>query len=197
VSALRSFLRQDPNIIMVGEIRDIETADISIQAALTGHMVLSSLHTNDAPTAIPRLFDMNIPPFLVSAVLNTVVAQRLVRRICKDCIYSYKPPSHLVDAIRLEASELGIVKINIPKLIYAGKGCNICGDTGYKGRIGIFEILKISEGVRGLINSSNFSLDNLRKLVRQDGMVSMFEDGMAKAEVGETTIEELLRVVRE
>ena len=197
-SGLRSILRQDPNIIMVGEIRDAETADISVQSALTGHLVLSSLHTNDAPTTVPRLLDMGIVPFLVSAVINMVLAQRLVRSICLECIYSKQPSPEIVKAIETQLKELGISETyKIPKLIYAGKGCPSCGGTGYRGRTGIFEILNVTEEIRKIIISPEFSLDNLKKIARQEGMISMFEDGLRKVERGITTVEELLRVIRE
>lgn len=197
-TGLRSILRQDPNIIMVGEIRDEETADIAVQAALTGHMVLSSLHTNDAPTAVPRLFDMKIQPFLVSAVLTVVLAQRLVRSICKECIYSHDLPEHLMKAVKQEAHILGIEdKFTPPKLVFSGKGCNACNKTGYRGRMGIFEVLNVTEAIRKLILSTTFSLDNLRKYARDEGMVTMFEDGIKKVELGMTTVEEVLRVIRE
>jgi len=197
-SGLRAILRQDPNIIMVGEIRDEETADIAVQASLTGHMVLSSLHTNDAPTAIPRLFDMKIQPFLVSAVLTVIVAQRLVRGICKTCIYSHAPSDYLTKLVKDEVVVLGIQdRFAVPKLVYSGKGCAACNGIGYKGRMGIFEVVNVSEEMRKLILSPEFSLDNLRKLARKEGMISMFEDGLKKVELGMTTVEEVLRVVRE
>ncbi len=197
-SGLRSILRQDPNIIMVGEIRDAETADISVQAALTGHLVLSSLHTNDAPTAVPRLIDMNVVPFLVAAVINVVLAQRLVRSICLECIYSMEPSNEIISVIENQLKELGIGEdFKMPKLIYAGKGCQACGGTGYRGRIGIFEILNVTEEVRKIIISSEFSLDLLKKIARSQGMISMFEDGLRKVERGVTTVEEILRVIRE
>ncbi|MDD4818833.1 MAG: GspE/PulE family protein, partial [Candidatus Colwellbacteria bacterium] len=197
-TGLRSLLRQDPNIVLVGEIRDGETASIAAQAALTGHLVMSSLHTNDAPTAIPRLMDMNIPPFLVSAVLNAIIAQRLVRKICLDCIYSVKPEPETVEALKRQMAELGLEEeFKPPKFIYKGKGCPSCGGTGYRGRIGIFETLHISEEVRKEIVSEGFSLDNMKKIARAQGMISMFEDGLRKVEKGLTTVEELLRVIRE
>ncbi len=198
-AGLRSILRQDPNIVMVGEIRDEETANIAVQAALTGHLVLSSLHTNDAPTAVPRFIDMGVPPFLVSAVLNTIIAQRLVRRIHIDCIESYKPDPAYFSAIQreLEVSGAAAGAVKIPKTFYRGKGCNVCGGTGFLGRLGIYEVLNVTEAVRKLIISENFSLDNLRRIAREEGMSTMFEDGLRKVERGVTTIEELLRVVRE
>lgn len=197
-SGLRAILRQDPNIIMVGEIRDEETAEIAVQSALTGHLVLSSLHTNDAPTAIPRLFDMKVQPFLVSAVITVVVAQRLVRSICKECIYSHEPSEYLLKMVAEQAGILGIKEtFKAPKLVFSGKGCAVCNGIGYRGRIAIFEILSVSDEIRKLILSDGFSLDNLRKLARKEGMVTMFEDGMKKVELGMTTVEEVLRVVRE
>lgn len=198
-SGLRAILRQDPNIIMVGEIRDKETANISVQAALTGHLLLSSLHTNDAPTAIPRLFDLEIPPFLVGSVLNLVVAQRLVRKICKSCIYSYQPEAEVSKLLADQVEELGlkVKSYTVPKLLFRGKGCAVCNDTGYQGRAGIYEVLSISEAIRKIIVSPEFDLDKLREQAAEEGMVTMFEDGLKKAELGVTTIDEVLRVIRE
>ncbi|MBI4993450.1 type II/IV secretion system protein [Candidatus Wolfebacteria bacterium] len=197
-SGLRSILRQDPNIIMVGEIRDEETAEIAIHSALTGHLLLSSLHTNDAVTAIPRFIDMHVAPFLVSAVLNMVIAQRLVRKICLDCIESFSPSQELVDSIKGQLEELHLsTDFKSPKILYRGKGCMSCNNTGYSGRIGIFEILNVDEEIREQIINPNFSLDNLRKSMKQKGMISMFEDGLRKAEIGITSVEEVLRVIRE
>lgn len=197
-SALRAILRQDPNIIMVGEIRDRETAEISVHAALTGHLVLSSLHTNDAPTAIPRMLDMQIEPFLISAVINAVLAQRLVRRICIECLYSYQVPDELKQTIRRQMDQLKLpADTPIPKTFFRGKGCANCGKTGYRGRMGIFELMRVTEKIRQLIVSPDFTLDNLRTLARAEGMKSMFEDGLEKSARGNTTIEEVLRVIRE
>ena len=198
-SGLRSILRQDPNIIMVGEVRDSETADISVQAALTGHLVLSSLHTVDASTAVPRLVDMGVPPFLVAAVLNAISAQRLARRIHLDCIESYVPDKAVTYVINEQLKELsiGAENLKLPKTFYRGKGCRSCNYTDYLGRIGIYEVLNVSESVRKLIISSEFSLDNLRKLAKSEGMKTMFEDGLRKVERGLTTVEELFRVIRE
>ena len=198
-SGLRSILRQDPNIIMVGEVRDKETASISVQAALTGHLVLSSLHTNDAVTAIPRLIDMDVPPFLVAAVLNAVSAQRLTRKIHLECIESYTPGEQIIRAIKDHLREMGFdfEKIRIPKIFYRGRGCSTCGGSGYFGRIGIFEMLNVTEAVRRLIISDDFNLDSLKKLSRSEGTITMFEDGLRKVERGLTTIEEVFRVIRE
>jgi type IV pilus assembly protein PilB len=200
-NGLRAILRQDPNIIMVGEIRDDETAEIAVQSSLTGHLVLSSIHTNDASTAIPRLMDMHIEPFLISAVLNAVLAQRLVRKIHLDCIESYEPDKKTIDVIKEELNKLGFqeneIEDRIPKRLYRGKGCEADGYSGFEGRVGIFEALDITEGVRKLIANPNFTLDDLVKLARKEGMVTMFEDGLRKAEKGITSIEEVLRVIQE
>lgn len=196
-SALRAILRQDPNIIMVGEIRDQETAEISVHAALTGHLVLSSLHTNDAPTAIPRLMDMKIEPFLISAVLNASLAQRLVRRICLDCLYSYQAAPETLKLIEQQLKELKAENTAVPKTFFRGKGCPSCNHTGYRGRMGIFEIFRVTEKVRQLIAEPNFTLDKCRDLARSEGMRTMFEDGLLKARRGNTTIEEVLRVIQD
>ena len=197
-TGLRSILRHDPNIVLVGEIRDNETASIAVQAALTGHLVLSSLHTNDAPTTIPRLMDMDIPPFLASAVLNAVIAQRLVRKICVDCIYSFPPTEEMIISLKKQLTELGVGEsFRPPKFVYAGKGCTSCGGTGYRGRIGIFEVLNITEAIRKIMVHDNPSLDDIKTTARAEGMITMFEDGIRKVERGMTTVAELLRVVRE
>jgi len=200
-SGLRAILRQDPNIIMVGEIRDAETAGIAIQSSLTGHLVISSLHTNDAPTAIPRLFDMDVEPFLVSAVVNAVLAQRLVRKIHMDCIESYKPDQASLDKIRTQLKQLNIpdaeIESRMPDRIYRGGGCSADGFTGYHGRLGIFEVLDATDETRNLIASSNFSLTALRKLSKEQGSITMFEDGLRKVERGITTLEEVFRVIQE
>ncbi len=197
-TGLRSILRQDPNIIMVGEVRDSETAEISVHAALTGHLLLSSLHTNDAATAVPRLIDMNIAPFLLSAVLNVVIAQRLVRKICLDCIESFPTDPRVIEALQIQLQEVNqYSKFKIPKLFYHGRGCGSCGHTGYRGRLGIFEALDVNEEIRRLIIDPSFSLSELMAAAKKRGMVTMFEDGLRKAERGITTIEEVLRVIRE
>ena len=196
--SLRAILRQDPNVIMIGEIRDPETAEIAVQSALTGHLVLSSLHTNDAPTTIPRFIDLNVPPFLVSAVLNVILAQRLVRKICGSCIYSYSPSQELIDTVTKQVNQLGVQEgFKMPKFFFAGKGCSVCNKTGHKGRIGIFEVLNITEEIRKFIINPNFQLDGLKSLARKEGMITMFEDGLRKVERGMTTIDEILRVIRE
>ncbi|HOK20756.1 MAG TPA: GspE/PulE family protein [Candidatus Paceibacterota bacterium] len=196
-TGLRAILRQDPNIIMIGEIRDEETAEIAVHSALTGHLVLSSLHTNDAPTAIPRLIDMKVPAFLVAAVLNTVIAQRLVRRICKDCIESYTPDVDTIESLKKQLQDIGGEEVEIPKILYRGAGCPICNYSGYRSQVGIFEVLSLDEDMRRLVNKPDFSLDALRNMAKQKGMVTMLEDGLRKAQLGITTVEEVLRVIRE
>lgn len=199
-SGLRSLLRQDPNIIMVGEIRDSETAGIAVQSALTGHLILSSLHTNDAPTSILRLFDLEVPPFLVAATLNVVIAQRLVRRICEQCIYSYDTPTEVINLVKQQLSDLGVENAGdsvIPGLIYKGKGCQSCNGSGYRGRMGIFEILEVDDEMKKIIINPTFSLENIRKNLRAKGFKTMFEDGLYKAQLGKTTVDEVLRVIRE
>jgi len=197
-NGLRAILRQDPNIIMVGEIRDEETAEISVNAALTGHLVLSSLHTNDTPTAIPRFIDLGVQPFLVSAVLNLVVAQRLVRRICLACIFSYKLFPDQIEGISRQFHTINpLIQFNVPKTMFKGKGCPVCNYTGFKGRIGIFEMLNVTEEIRNFMVDPSFTLDRFREIIRKQGFVSMLEDGLKKVERGMTTLEEILRVIRE
>lgn len=198
-SGLRALLRQDPNIIMVGEIRDAETAEISVQAALTGHLLLSSLHTNDAPTAIPRFFDLDVPAFLLASVLNLVIAQRLVRRLCQSCAYSYEISDDVAETLRTQLNNLGLQEgtVRPPKTLYRGKGCAACGMKGYRGRVGIYELLRITEPMKKVITGGNFSLEALRAEARKAGMKTMFEDGLLKVQLAQTTLEEVLRVIRE
>ncbi|MEI6580671.1 MAG: GspE/PulE family protein [bacterium] len=195
-NGLRALLRQNPDIIMVGEIRDNETVEIAVQAALTGHLVLSSLHTNDAPSAIPRLLDMKAPAFLISSTVNLIIAQRLVRRICTSCIESYKTTHETARLIK-EQVKLSGGKINeIPTTLYKGKGCKVCGNSGFLGQIGIFEVFSITSDIRELI-IAEAQVGELRKKAISNGMVSMFIDGLDKVEKGITTIEEIMRVVNE
>jgi type IV pilus assembly protein PilB len=184
--ALRSFLRQDPDIIMVGEIRDLETAQISIQASLTGHLVLSTLHTNDSPGAVTRLIDMGVEPFLISSTLMAVLGQRLVRRICKECRTPFEPTESQLETLNLSPHDLG------EKMFYYGRGCSTCNDTGYRGRKGIFELLTISEAVRTLINERAPTVV-LRQKAVELGMVSLREDGLRSIFDGDTTIEEVVK----
>ncbi len=184
--ALRSFLRQDPDIIMVGEMRDLETAQIAIQASLTGHLVLSTLHTNDAPGAVTRLVDMGVEPFLISSTLMAVLGQRLVRTICKDCRTPFEPTEAQLALLNLSPHDLG------DKVFYYGRGCSTCNDTGYKGRKGIFELLVISEAIRMLINERAPTVV-LRQKAVELGMVTLREDGLRGIFEGDTTIEEVVK----
>jgi type IV pilus assembly protein PilB len=195
-NGLRALLRQNPDIIMVGEIRDNETVEIAIQAALTGHLVLSSLHTNDAPSAIPRLVDMKAPSFLISSTVNLIVAQRLVRKICNSCVESYKTTPETVNLIKKQVELSGSKSEQIPETLYRGKGCKVCGNSGFIGQIGIFEVFPISSDIRELIISET-QVGDLRKKAIENGMVTMFMDGLNKVEKGITTIEEIMRVVNE
>ena len=184
--ALRSFLRQDPDIIMVGEMRDLETAQISIQASLTGHLVLSTLHTNDAPGAVTRLVDMGVEPFLISSTLMAVLGQRLVRTICKSCRTPFEPTEKQLEMLNLSPHDLG------DKVFHYGRGCSACNDTGYKGRKGIFELLVISEAIRSLINERAPTVV-LRQKAVELGMVTLREDGLRGIFEGDTTIEEVVK----
>ena len=184
--ALRSFLRQDPDIIMLGEVRDLETSQIAIQASLTGHLVLSTLHTNDAPGAITRLIDMGVEPFLISSTLMAVLAQRLVRTTCKKCRTPFEPTESQLALLNLSPHDLG------DKVFYYGRGCQACNDTGYKGRKGIFELLVVSEPIRALINERAPTVVVRQKAVEL-GMVTLREDGLRSIFDGETTIEEILK----
>ena len=184
--SLRSFLRQDPDIIMVGEMRDLETAQISIQASLTGHLVLSTLHTNDAPGAVTRLVDMGLEPFLISSTLMGILAQRLVRTICKKCRTPFEPTEQQLALLNLSPHDLG------DKVFYYGRGCSNCNDTGYKGRKGIFELLIISEPVRALINERAPTVV-LRQKAVELGMITLREDGLRSIFDGDTTIEEVVK----
>lgn len=197
-NGLRALLRQNPDVIMVGEIRDNDTVEISVHAALTGHLVLSTLHTNDAPGALPRLLDMGAPAFLLASTVNCVIAQRLVRRICQNCIGTIAMPAEARKLIEVQMAQQHAIRhaIKIPRTLYKGHGCKICGNSGYVGQIGIFEILRVSDGIRELILKSA-PLSEIRKLAEKEGMRSMFEDGMEKVERGQVTLEEVLRVVRE
>lgn len=185
-SVLRSMLRQDPDVIMVGEIRDPETAQLSIRAALTGHLVFSTIHTNDASEVITRLVNMNIDPFLVSSSLAATIAQRLVRRICEEC----KEPFTIPDALR---RRLAGAEISLPEKLWHGHGCSKCRDTGYRGRIAVFELMLVTQEMADLI-TAGVSSGVLRTQTKKDGMISMLEDGLDKAGRGITTIEEVLRI---
>ncbi|MDT8273553.1 MAG: type II secretion system ATPase GspE [Desulfomonilia bacterium] len=190
-SGLRSIVRQDPDIILVGEIRDLETAEISIQAALTGHLVFSTLHTNDSSSAITRLIDMGIEPFLVTSSVNSIVAQRLVRKICPSCRQEYFPESESL-------LEIGLSKEMIHKdgYLFRGAGCKDCLETGYKGRTGIYEILNMSDTIKTTILKTSDS-NLIKKVAVEEGFHTLREDGARKVEDGITTIEEVLRVTQQ
>jgi type IV pilus assembly protein PilB len=185
-AALRSFLRQDPNIVLVGEIRDFETAEIAIKAALTGHLVLSTLHTNDAPSTISRLMNMGIEPFLVATSVNLIQAQRLIRRICKDCKQEHPIPAEAFIEVGFTIEEAKTLKT------FKGKGCSTCNNTGYKGRIGLYEVMEITDEIRELILIGASALE-LRKKAIDDGMITLRESGLHKIRAGVTTIEEVVR----
>ncbi len=207
-SGLRSFLRQDPDIIMVGEIRDKETAEIAIHAALTGHLVLSTLHTNDAPTTLPRLTEMGVPSFLVASTTNIIIAQRLARKICQDCIESYTLDKKEIEKLEkqinlnsiletLEKEELVTKKQSRESLLfYRGKGCKKCSKSGYKGRVGLYEVLEVTPEISELIMKGSNSND-IYKAAKLQGMLNILEDGFVKAKTGITTIEEILRVTKD
>src|SRR6266480_694645 len=185
-AALRSFLRQDPNIILVGEIRDFETAEIAIKAALTGHLVLSTLHTNDAPSTISRLMNMGIEPFLVATSVNLICAQRLVRRICGNCKEELEVPHQALIDAGYTTEEAKTTKI------YHGKGCSTCGKRGYKGRTGLYEVMEINDELRELILVGASALELKKKAIEQ-GMITLRRSGLIKVAAGMTTMEEVLR----
>jgi type IV pilus assembly protein PilB len=185
-SALRAFLRQDPNIILVGEIRDFETAEIAVKAALTGHLVLSTLHTNDAPSTISRLMNMGIEPFLVATSVNLICAQRLVRRICVGC----KEPMQILPQALIDA---GYTKDESERtIVQHGRGCATCNNTGYKGRVGLYEVMEINDDLRELILVGASALE-LKKKALETGMITLRRSGLTKVALGHTTLEEVVR----
>jgi type IV pilus assembly protein PilB len=185
-AALRSFLRQDPNIVLVGEIRDFETAEIAIKASLTGHLVLSTLHTNDAPSTINRLMNMGIEPFLVATSVNLIAAQRLIRRICPNCKEEEDAPLQAL-------LNVGFSEAEAPEIqLYHGRGCDNCNQRGYKGRLGIFEVMTVTEDIRELILSGATAIELRRKAI-EEGMISLRQSGLQKIRDGVTTIEEVVR----
>ncbi len=183
---LRSILRQDPDIILVGEIRDLETAEIAVQASLTGHLVFSTLHTNDAPSTVTRLRDMGIPPFLITATLEAVLAQRLVRKICRECREPTQPSTETLAQLDLTPEDV------IGKKFYKGRGCPACNNTGFKGRTGLFEFMPITDRLRELINSGA-STEKIRDVAMQTGMIPLRASGLQKVYDGITTVEEVIR----
>jgi len=193
-SALRSFLRQDPNVIMVGEVRDEETAALAIQAALTGHLVFSSLHTNNASGALPRLLDMRAEPYLLTSTITAVVGQRVVRKICLNCKKPYEPPAEVVKNIEATLGKLWQKPAKV--MLNKGEGCDQCGHGGYQGRIGVFEVLSVSEKIGRLI-LERAPAQEIEKQAVEEGMMTMEQDGYLKVVEGITTIEEVLRVAQE
>jgi type IV pilus assembly protein PilB len=185
-SCLRSILRQDPDKILVGEIRDLETAQIAVQASLTGHMVFSTLHTNDAPSSITRLRDMGVEPFLITATLEGIMAQRLVRKICEDCRTEFQPSPEMLMEVNLRPKDVE------GKKIYYGRGCQRCNNTGHRGRCGIFELVTMNDEIRDLI-SSGVSTDELRRSCRDQGMITLRQAGLKALFEGVTTVEEVAR----
>jgi type IV pilus assembly protein PilB len=179
-------LRQDPDKILVGEIRDLETAQIAVQSALTGHMVFSTLHTNDAPSTISRLRDMGLEAFLITATLEGILAQRLVRKICEDCRTEYDPSPELLMELNLRPADV------VGKKFYYGKGCNRCNNTGHRSRGGIFELVIMNDELRDLV-SAGVSTDQLRLACRKQGMTTLRESGLRAIYNGVTTIEEVVR----
>ncbi len=185
-AALRAILRQDPDRILVGEIRDTETAEIAVQAALTGHMVFSTLHTNDAPSTVTRLRDMGVPPFLITATVEAIMAQRLVRRICGNCKEEILPDADMLADLELTSDEV------IGKKFYRGKGCNACKGTGYKGRLGLYEFMVMNDELRGLV-ARNASTEEIREVARKHGMITLRDSGMLSMFEGDTTADEVIR----
>jgi type IV pilus assembly protein PilB len=184
--ALRSFLRQDPDVIMIGEMRDLETAQIAIQSSLTGHLVMSTLHTNDAPGAVTRMIDMGVEPFLISSTLMAVLAQRLIRTVCKKCRTPFEPTESQLALLNLSPHDIG------DKVFYYGRGCSTCNDTGYKGRRGIFELLVMNDTLRNMVNERAPTVVLRQKAVEM-GMVTLRDDGLRNIFDGETTIEEVVK----
>ncbi len=192
-AGLRAFLRQDPNIILVGEIRDKETTDLALQAALTGHLVFSTIHTSNASGALPRLLDLGAEPFLLASTLTAIVGQRIARKICPDCKESYNPPPEVIAEIKNVLGQLmpaGEIKL------YKGKACAVCGDSGYSGRIGIYEVLTVSEKIARLVLERSDAA-TIEKQAMLEGMITMKQDGYLKVLAGVTTLEEILRVAQE
>src|SRR5213596_684650 len=185
-AALRSFLRQDPNIILVGEIRDFETAEISVKAALTGHLVLSTLHTNDAPSTVNRLMNMGIEPFLVATSVNCIAAQRLVRIVCSNCSEDFETSPQMLIQVGFAAEEAPKVKL------YKGRGCPTCNNTGYKGRVGLYEVMEITDALREMVLTGASAIE-LKNKATEEGMITLRQSGLRKVKIGVTTVEEVVR----
>ncbi len=189
-AALRSFLRQDPDVMMVGEIRDLETAEVAVQSALTGHTILSTLHTNDAASTVTRLLDMGVEPFLITSTLNAVLAQRLVRRLCPHCREEYEPSEDALHALSPELTSRSIARL------YRPKGCEACDRIGFRGRLVVTELLEMNDDIARLVLARAEAREIQRTAISR-GMRTMFVDGLVKAQTGLTTIEEVLRATRE
>jgi type IV pilus assembly protein PilB len=185
-ACLRAILRQDPDIILVGEIRDLETAEIAVQASLTGHMVFSTLHTNDAPSTITRMKDMGVPTFLITATVEAILAQRLVRRICSQCREETTPSEDLITDLGMKVEQF------MGKKIYKGRGCEVCNNTGYKARVGLFELMIMNDQLREMV-MNNASIDDMRNEAARNGMVTLREAGLRFAFEGTTTLDEVVR----
>lgn len=194
-TGLRAFLRQDPNIILVGEIRDKETTELAIQASLTGHLVFSTLHTDSAAGALPRLIDMGAETFLLASTINATMGQRIARKICPHCKNDYAPPNEIIEEIKKVLGEL-MPKSDSPIKLFKGAGCEVCGQTGFLGRVGIFEVMAVSEGVSKLILARKDS-STIEAQAISEGMITMKQDGYLKVLAGVTTIDEILRVAQE
>ncbi|KKU45127.1 MAG: General secretion pathway protein E [Microgenomates group bacterium GW2011_GWA2_46_7] len=195
-AGLKSIVRQDPNIILVGEIRDEETAGIAVNASLTGHLVLSTLHTNDAATTVPRLLEMKVEPFLVASSVSMVVAQRLVRRICVNCrVSEVRTVAQLAGELPKDLLKQYAEKNGKSVRVYRGTGCDVCRHTGYQGRVGIFEVMRVSEAIKEAINTKK-DASAIKKIAVSEGMMTMVQDGMEKVKLGLITIDELLREVK-
>jgi type II secretory ATPase GspE/PulE/Tfp pilus assembly ATPase PilB-like protein len=184
---LRSTLRQDPDVILVGEMRDKETADVAFKAALTGHMVLSTLHTNSSVASITRLMDLGIKPYIIASALEGIIAQRLVRKVCTHCRCELPVDPELLQLLRIPSH-------TFPGSVYKGKGCDRCNNTGYLDRLGVFEVFVMNDDFRQMINS-NYKEGELLNLARGNGMLTLLEDGIEKVRLGETTLDELVRVI--
>jgi type II secretory ATPase GspE/PulE/Tfp pilus assembly ATPase PilB-like protein len=200
-TGLRSIVRQDPDIIMVGEIRDEETADIAVNSALTGHLVISTLHTNDAATTFPRLMEMHVEPFLIASSVNLIAALRLVRKICSHCKESHLPSQEEIDLLRLDAQMQEHIRqitglTNFTEMrLYRGRGCKLCRNSGFVGRVGLFEILEVTQAIQLLI-TKEASADAIKECAVKEGMTPMFLDGVRKALSGVTTLQEVIKVAR-
>jgi type II secretory ATPase GspE/PulE/Tfp pilus assembly ATPase PilB-like protein len=193
-SGLKSFLRQDPNIILVGEIRDKETADLAIQASLTGHLVFSTLHTNNAAGSLPRMLDMGAEPYLLTSSMTAIMAQRVARKIHADCKETYQPDPKIIEEMKTVLGPLW--PANHDGKLFKGKGCQECGNSGYYGRVGLFEVLPVTDSIGRMILERSTATD-IEKKAKEEGMITLKQDGYLKVLEGETTIEEVLRVAQE